>query len=63
MSSVFATQNMMEEIFMAAITRCDLSPDSFVSMLHYCVNVKERRYESTSWDRIVAHKSHRVIVA
>ena len=58
MSSVFARQNMMEEISMAAITRCDLSPDSFALMQRYCANLKERRHESTSWDRIVAHKSH-----
>ena len=63
MSLVFARQNMIEEISIAAITRCDLSPDSFVLMQRHCANLKERRYESTSWDRIVAHKSHRVIVA
>ena len=38
-------------------------PDSFVLMLHYCVNLKAIRYESTSLNRIVADKSHRVIVA
>ena len=32
-------------------------------MLHYCVNLKAIRYESTSFNRIVADKSHRVIVA
>ena len=37
--------------------------NSFVSMLHYCANLKAIRYESTSFDRIVADKSHRVIVA
>ena len=30
----------------------------FVSMLHYCANLKTIRYESTSLDRIVADKSH-----
>ena len=45
------------------ITRCDLSPHSFVLMLRYCVNSKEIRYESTSLNRIVADKSHCVIVA
>ena len=35
---------------------------SFVSMLHYCANLKPIRYASTSLDRIVADKSHRVIV-
>ena len=37
-------------------------PDSFVSMLR-CVSFKAIRYESTSLNRIVADKSHRVIVA
>ena len=38
-------------------------PDSFVLMLRYCANLKAMRYESTSLKRIVADKSHRVIVA
>ena len=38
-------------------------PDSFVMMPRYCVNLKAIRYESTSLNRIVADKSHRVIVA
>ena len=38
-------------------------PDSFVLMLRYCVNLKAIRYESTSFNKIVADKSHRVIVA
>ena len=38
-------------------------PDSFVLMLRYCANLKAIRYESTSWNRIVADRSHRVIVA
>ena len=38
-------------------------PDSFVLMLHYCASLKAIRYESTSLNRIVADKSHRVIVA
>ena len=37
--------------------------NSFASMLHHCGNLKAIRYESTSLDRIVADKSHRVIVA
>ena len=37
--------------------------DSFVLMLSYCVNLKAIRYESTSLNRIVADKSHHVIVA
>ena len=38
-------------------------PDSFVMMLRYCANLKAIRYESTSSNRIVADKSHGVIVA
>ena len=38
-------------------------PDSFVLMLRYCANLKAIRYESNSLKRIVADKSHRVIVA
>ena len=38
-------------------------PDSFVLMLRYCANLKTIRYESTTLNRIVADKSHRVIVA
>ena len=32
-------------------------------MLRYCENLKAIRYESTTLNRIVADKSHRVIVA
>ena len=38
-------------------------PDSFVLMLRYCANLKAIRHESTSLNRIVADKSHRVFVA
>ena len=38
-------------------------PDSFVLMPRYCSNLKDIRYESTSLNRIVADKLHRVIVA
>ena len=38
-------------------------PDSFVMMLRYCATLKVIRYESTSLNRIVADKSHHVIVA
>ena len=38
-------------------------PDSFVMMLRYCAILKAIRHESTSLNRIVADKSHRVIVA
>ena len=37
--------------------------DSFVLMARYCANLKAIRYESTSFNRIVADKSHRVIAA
>ena len=38
-------------------------PDSFVFMLRYCANLKAIIYDSTSFNRIVADKSHRVIAA
>ena len=38
-------------------------PDSFVLMLRYYANLKATSYEPTSLNRIVADKSHRVIVA
>ena len=38
-------------------------PDSFVLMLRYCANLKAIRYESTSFNRIVADKLHHVIAA
>ena len=38
-------------------------PDSFVLMLRYYANLKATRYESTNLNRVVADKSHRVIVA
>ena len=37
--------------------------DSSVLMLRYCASLKAIRYESMSLNRIVADKSHRVIVA
>ena len=37
--------------------------DTFVLVLRYCANLKPIRCESTSLKRIVADKSHRVIVA
>ena len=36
---------------------------SFVLLLRYCANLKAIRYESTSFNRIVADISHRVIAA
>ena len=38
-------------------------PYSFVLMLRYCANLKAIRYELTTLNRIVADKSHRVIIA
>ena len=38
-------------------------PDSFVLVVCYCADLKAIRYESTILNRIVADKSHRVIVA
>ena len=38
-------------------------PNSFVLMLRYCANLKAIRYETMSLNKIVADKSHRVIVA
>ena len=38
-------------------------PDSFVLMLRCCSNLKAIRYESMSLNRIVADKSHRVVIA
>ena len=38
-------------------------PNSFVIMLRYCVTLKAIRYQSLSLNRIIADKSHRVIVA
>ena len=40
----------------------DLS-DSFVFMLGDCVNFRAIRYNSSSFNRIIAEKSHRVILA
>ena len=37
-------------------------PGSFLLMLCYCASLKAIRYESMSLNRIVADKSHRVIV-
>ena len=38
-------------------------PDSFVLMLRYCANLRAIKYKSTNLNRIVADKSHLVIVA
>ena len=51
------------QIFKLQLHGAIYRPDSFVLMLRYCANLKVIRYESTSLNRIVADKSHRVIVA
>ena len=38
-------------------------PNSFVLIHRYCAKLEAIRYESTSLNRIVADKLHRVIVA
>ena len=38
-------------------------PDSFVLILHYCMNLKAIRHKSTSFNRIVGDKLHHVIAA
>ena len=38
-------------------------PDSFVLMLRYCANLKVIRHKSTSFNRIVGDKLHRVIAS
>ena len=55
-------------IGMSKIVACEVAfllnrTDSFVLMLSYCVNLTAIKYESTSLNRIVVDKSHRVIVA
>ena len=58
--SSFSFRNLSDRLQLhGAIYR----PDSFVLMLGYCANLKAIRYESTTLNRIVADKSHRVIVA
>ena len=37
-------------------------PDSFVMVLRYCANLEAIRYKSTSFNRIVADKPHRVTI-
>ena len=47
----------------ATITRCDLSPRFFCIDATLLCELKAIRYEPTSLNKIVADKSHRVIVA
>ena len=53
-------EELQQDICKATITGCDLSPRLFVLIIRY---LKVIRYESTSLNRIVADKLHRVIVA
>ena len=53
----------LEQVFRLQLHGAIYRSDSFVLMLHHCVNLKAIRYESTSLNRIAADKSHRVIVA
>ena len=57
---VAATLPELSEWTLCGVT---YNPSSFVSMLHYCANLKAIRYESTSLDRIIAVEAHRAIVA
>ena len=62
------TKTELEVLFKRAKTykrlhRAIYRLDSFVLMLRYCANLKLIRYDSTSLNRIIANKSHRVIVA
>ena len=67
-SNTFETHKNISLYFKRRYLRLQLHvaiyrPDSFVLMLGFCANLKAIRYESTSLNRIVANKSHRVIVA
>ena len=64
------TLNMLfgAKIFCTVLLRLQLHgaiyrPDSFVLMLRYCASLKTIRYESASFNRIVADIWHRVIAA
>ena len=56
-------ENLRKEYLRLQLHSAIYRPHSFVLMLRYCANLKAIRYESTSLKRIVANKSHRVIVA
>ena len=53
----------MESLLRLQLHGAIYRPDSFVMILRCFPNLKVVRYESTSLNRIVADKSHRVIVA
>ena len=56
--STFIVKTLMLQLHVAIYR-----PDSFILMVRYCPNLKAIRYESTNLNRIVADKSHCVIVA
>ena len=51
---------MNDHLREARVTTCDFSDRFLAFMLGYCVNFKTIRYESTTFNRIVADKSNRV---
>ena len=60
-------QTMLASFAKALVLRLRLHdaiyrPDSFMLMLRYYANLKAIRYESASLNRIVADKSHHVIL-
>ena len=59
------TPNPLSYAAKAAITRCDLSPRFLCidATFKYCTKLRAIRYESTNLNRILADKSHHVIVA
>ena len=63
---VSVSSSCLRSYFVISLIDCNymvrLIAHSFVLMLRYCANLKAIRYESTSLNRIVADKSHRVIV-
>ena len=56
-SKIFPTRTTITQYSIAIYL-----PDSFVLMLSYCANLKAIRYESASFNRIVADKSHSISV-
>ena len=56
-------QSFISDVIRLQLHGAIYRPDSFVLMLRYCSNLKAIRYESTSLNRIIADKSHSVIVA
>ena len=63
LNNVLTTGDGRETVLRLQLQGAIYRPNSFVLMLRYCANLKAIRYESTSLNRIIADKSHRVIVA